>query len=203
MANRFTSNGRGVVLFIEDIDKILQERTNITNEISLLMDGSETKHNNIISIFSTNHIENIDPTFLRGKRIGSIVTLTYLDKKTAKNMMEFYLGDVLKDSCDIAAEKIEEYKIVPAFLSEIIDRVKTHLVLRDTTQISEKDILISIDQFKRQMDIARVKVNTLTEMEVLDKATSKVFAKHIKEFMEESGTTEMNNKLKQFLKENM
>lgn len=165
IANKFTKNGVGVVLFIEDIDKVLNERNNVTNEISLLMDGSETKHNNIISIFSTNHIENIDPTFLRGKRIGSIVTLAHLDAGTAENMMKYHLASYLKGGVKKAAKKVEEYEIVPAFLSEIIDRVKTHTVLRTEKVISEGDILNAIEMYKRQMDIAKVKIATETDEE--------------------------------------
>lgn len=162
VANRFSNNGRGVVLFVEDIDKVLSVRNTMTNEISLLMDGSETKDNNIISIFSTNHIENIEPTFLRGKRIGSIVTLTHLDATTAKDMMEHYLDGKVKGDLEEASAKVEEYEIVPAFLSEIIDRVKTHALISDSKVIEEEQILAAIEQFKRQMDIAKVRVNTET-----------------------------------------
>lgn len=165
IANKFTKNGVGVVLFIEDVDKVLNERNNVTNEISLLMDGSETKHNNMISIFSTNHIENIDPTFLRGKRIGSIVTLAHLDAGTAEQMMKYYLAEYLKGGVKKAAKKVEEYEIVPAFLSEIIDRVKTHTVLRPEKVITESDILNAIEMYKRQMDIAKVKIQTESEEE--------------------------------------
>lgn len=181
IAHQFTKNGRGVVLFIEDIDKILKERNNATNEISLLMDGSETKHNNIISIFSTNHIENIDPTFLRGKRIGSIVTLTYLDKKTAETMIKHHLGSNLKGSVKSAAAKVEDYQIVPAFLAEIIDRVKTHQLLRDTKEVKEKDIIAAIEQFKRQMDIARVKTGGKTLLEQAAEIEDTVFKQRFEE----------------------
>lgn len=166
-ANKFTDNGTGVVLFIEDIDKILNNRDNTTNEISLLMDGSETKHNNIISIFSTNHVENIDPTFLRGKRIGSIVTLSWLDAMTAEKMIHHLLGDMLDGSCTKAAQEVEDAKIVPAFLSEIIDRVKTHSILRKGALVTEKDLMNAIKQFKRQMEIATVKVNNETDDEII------------------------------------
>ena len=199
IANKFTSNGKGVVLFIEDIDKVLMERNTITNEISLLMDGSETKNNNIITIFSTNHIENIDPTFLRGKRIGTIVTLTYLDKVTAKNMIEYYLGDKLADGCEKAAEKVEEYEIVPAFLAEIIDRVKTHLVLRSTTEIYEKDILAAIEQFKRQMDIARVKTDSDTHLERMYNSSEEIAHKQFNKFFDDSGYKTILEDLKDYI----
>lgn len=184
MANQFTKNGRGVVLFIEDIDKVLSERNNVTNEISLLMDGSETKHNNIISIFSTNHMENIDPTFLRGKRIGSIVTLAHLDAATAESMMKHHLSEYLKGGLKKAAKKVEEYEIVPAFLSEIIDRVKTHTILRTEKVITQEDILSAIEMYKRQMDIAKVKTNVETD--------EQAYMRLHKKFMTDTATEALN-----------
>ena len=157
-----SSNGNGAVVFIEDVDEVLSKRNSITNEISIIMDGSETKHNNLITIFSTNHIEKIDPTFLRGKRIGSIVTLEHLDKDTAERMIRFHFGDDLKGDIDKACEQIEESRIVPAFLAEIIDRVKTHCIITKTSEVTEKQLLSAIKQYQRQIDVARVRVENAT-----------------------------------------
>ena len=38
------------------------------------LDGGDTKQMNVIALFTTNHLDQIEPTFLRGKRIGSIVS---------------------------------------------------------------------------------------------------------------------------------
>ena len=162
MAQKFSANGKGILLFVEDIDRVLNSRNDMTNEISLLMDGGETKTNNVITLFTTNHIENIDPTFLRGKRVGSIVTLAHLDKETAKEMLLTNLKDEFGDSLvegeiNEAAAEIEKLKIVPAFISEITDRVKTHLIFSERTTVTNQDILSAIKNFQRQMDIAKAK----------------------------------------------
>ena len=162
MAQKFSANGKGILLFVEDIDRVLNSRNDMTNEISLLMDGGETKTNNVITLFTTNHIENIDPTFLRGKRVGSIVTLAHLDKETAKEMLLTNLKDEFGDSLvegeiNEAATEIEKLKIVPAFISEITDRVKTHLIFSERTTVTNQDILSAIKNFQRQMDIAKAK----------------------------------------------
>ena len=63
------------------------------------------KNMNVISIFTTNHIELIEPTFLRGKRIGSVISLGFLDKKTAK---EYITITFSKDNYEIAPEGMDE-----------------------------------------------------------------------------------------------
>lgn len=181
IANMLSRNGRGCVIFLEDIDRILSERTNMTNQISLLMDGGETKNNNVITILTTNYINNIDPTFLRGKRIGTIVSLTHPDAATAKKMIEAYLVDehgksILADDCQRAAEEMERLEIVPAFIAEILDRVKSHLIYADQQTVSSEDIINSIKSYKMQMDIATLRKNSVTPAEQLVKLAKEVMS---------------------------
>lgn len=170
VATMLCKNGKGVVIFIEDVDKVLHERTNATNEISLMMDGGETKNMNIITILTTNHLEKINPTFVRGKRIGSIVTLSYPDKATAKQMIERYLVDefgnsILEEDCDDVASEVERCQIVPAFLAEILDRVKSHLIYSGKEKVNCDDIINSIKSYKKQMELATVRTGEKTDEE--------------------------------------
>lgn len=179
MAQRFCNNGAGVVLFIEDIDRILNKRDESTNEISLMMDGGESKNLNIITILTTNHLELIDPTFLRGKRIGTIVSLTHPDAETAKEILEAQLvsdtgESMLEDDVTPAAVKIEELQIVPAFISEITDRVKTHQIFSGKRTVSTQDVLSAITTFQRQMDLAKPKSAELSNNEKLGEAIKNV-----------------------------
>lgn len=181
MAHNLSRNGKGVVLFIEDIDRVLKERNDITNKISLMMDGGESKSNNIITILTTNHISKIDPTFMRGKRIGTIITLSHPDHETAMTMLHKMLVDnngktLLKEGEDIseAATKIVELKIVPAFISEIIDRVKSHLIFRDEKVVTCKDIINSINTFQKQMNLSEMKQEIKTPADRLAEALVEV-----------------------------
>lgn len=170
-ANMLAANGRGCIVFLEDCERVLSVRDNSTNEISLMMDGGETKDKNVITILTTNHIELIDPTFLRGKRIGSIVKLTHPDVATAKKIIEGTMVDedgmsILEDPCDEAAIMIENNEIVPAFVMEILDRVKSHLIYREKKTVSCQDIISSIKSFKDQMDMAGLKDLTKSDAEL-------------------------------------
>lgn len=167
VAQRYTKNGKGVVLFIEDIDKILADRNNYTNEISLLMDGGESKDMNLITIFTTNHMSLIEPTFLRGKRIGAVVSLTAPDAITAEQMLNSMLVNELGNSLvegvlKASAARIEELQIVPAFIAEIADRVKAHLIFSGKDTVSDKDVLNAIASYNRQMEAARPKPDAET-----------------------------------------
>ena len=195
VAAMLSKNGKGVVIFIEDIDKVLNERNSLTNQISVMMDGGETKNMNIITILTTNHLENIDPTFLRGKRIGSIVTLSAPDKATAKKMIENYLIDehgesILSEDCEDAAIEIERNGIVPAFIAEILDRVKSHLIYSGKKTVECQDIVNSINSYKKQMEIATVRTGQKTDDQVFVESFKKIVSaptidmKDLKKMME-------------------
>ena len=126
ICNELDGNGNGVLLFVEDIDLVVRgNRDANMNKIFNILDGGDTKGNNIISIFTTNHLELIEPTFLRGKRIGSLIILEHLDEATAKEFVEGYMGkNALSDDCTDAYKMAEQFKIVPSFMAEILDRVK-------------------------------------------------------------------------------
>lgn len=123
----------------------------------------------------------IDPTFLRGKRIGSIITLTHPDAETAKKIIESELIDesgnsLLVDDCDVAAKMIEELEIVPAFIMEILGRVKAHLLYEERSTVTCQDIINSINSYKEQMDLSKLKV--------LDKSVEVRFADNLKEVLQ-------------------
>lgn len=177
VAGRFDKNGKGVVIFVEDVDKILNKRDSFTNEISLLMDGGETKKSNIITIFSTNHIADIDQTFLRGKRIGSVVSLTAPDAQTAEMMIRslFEEGDIpLVGDISKVCERIEKMQIVPAFIHEIVDRVKSTMMYADFNEVSEVELSASVDSYVRQIEIAAPKDKKPSKAEVLYTALESV-----------------------------
>lgn len=186
VAQRYCLNGKGVVLFIEDIDKVLNKRDEYTNEISLMMDGGENKDINLITIFTTNHVERIEPTFLRGKRIGSIVTLTHPDKETAEKMIRAMLidenGQTLIDGpIDAAAEKVVELEIVPAFIAEIIDKVKTHILFSGKLAVDQQDILNAIMAYQRQMNIAKRKDDGKSKNELFAETFTDIIAQSVTE----------------------
>jgi len=170
IAGQLSRNGSGVLIFVEDIDLVLHGgRDKTMNLIFNLLDGGDTKNKNIISIFTTNHLNKIDPTFLRGKRIGSLISLGALDKDTAKTFIKGSLGSCLEEEANIetACEKVEELQIVPAFLAEILERVKANMIYSQSTVVTPEQIEASIDSYKAQMDIAKVKSDEQSPAEIL------------------------------------
>jgi transitional endoplasmic reticulum ATPase len=165
VAANYSKTSKGCVLFTEDIDQAIRgERNKAMQDILNTLDGGDTKGLPIISIFTTNHLEKIEPTFLRGKRIGGLISLRAFDKETAKKFLE--LTATNSEGCalmsqeadwDAAAEALEG--IVPAFAAEILDRARSYMIYDQRDTIGHEDIIHAAEAYKHHVDLAKVKAS--------------------------------------------
>jgi transitional endoplasmic reticulum ATPase len=162
LAKVIDKNGNGVVIFVEDIDQVTRgNRNTAMQDILNTLDGGDSKQMNVISLFTTNHIELIEPTFLRGKRIGSIISLGFLDKKTAQKFIEFAFQKdgytINPQGMEKVYDLIEQSDIAPAFMAEITESVKSHMILSESNEVQSDYIMNSVQAYLRQVDLSRKK----------------------------------------------
>jgi len=151
-------SGNGLILFVEDIDLIFNSKRDADmNEVLNLLDGTDTKNKNVITIFTTNHLEKINPTALRGKRIGTLIKMSNLDKKGNEEFLRYYLKNDIKKDLDLtdALNILEENKIVPAFLSEIVEKLKANKIVLDKEYLSIEDIIKVINSYTEQSKLVK------------------------------------------------
>lgn len=161
MCKTLDRNGHGIIVFVEDVDQVTRgNRDSAMQDILNTLDGGDTKDMNVIALFTTNHIELIEPTFLRGKRIGSIITLKSLTAATAQEFLKYHFtkdGYELDDNMEAVCQYIGESDIAPAFMTEIIESIKTRLIFSDTNLVTEKDVRIAVDNYLEQVELSRKK----------------------------------------------
>jgi ATP-dependent 26S proteasome regulatory subunit len=113
---------------------------------------------NVIALFTTNHLEKIDPTFLRGKRIGTIISMDFLDANTSKEYVKSFCEGVnLEGDFEPIYDRIGASKIAPAFMAEIIENVKSTMVIRGDNTIKAFEFDACIGSYLRQVDLAQTK----------------------------------------------
>lgn len=197
MCKIIDQSGHGVLVFCEDIDQVTRgNRDTAMQDILNTLDGGDTKDMNVISLFTTNHIELIEPTFLRGKRIGSIISMGALDAKTADTFIResFKIGCyTIEDDLTEVCQYIEEHHIAPAFMAEIIEKVKSMMVLEDQCEVKAVEIKHSIDSYLRQVQLSKTKDMSVSPekrfvdslREVMDSDFSKKSLERIVEYVTE------------------
>lgn len=183
-------SGNGVVIFVEDIDQVTRgERNESLQDILNTLDGGDTKDMNVITLFTTNHIELIEPTFLRGKRIGSIITMDCLDAETAGKFIEASFteseGYLLDGDFSEVCKFIEENEIAPAFMAEIVESVKSKLIFQDDNKVTPFHIRTSVESYIRQVGLSRKKDMSETPESRLYKALKECFANGMIDFVKD------------------
>lgn len=177
----------GVIVFVEDIDQVTRgERNNALQDILNTLDGGDTKDMNVITLFTTNHIELIEPTFLRGKRIGSVITMDCLDKETALRFIQesfkesegYRIGE-LSSSLDL----IEEMEIAPAFMAEIVESIKSKLIFSEDNTVTDEILRNAVKAYDRQVNLSRKKDMSITTEKELYEIMSKIAAEGMKRIL--------------------
>ena len=166
MSKIIDKSGHGALVFVEDIDQVTRgNRDSAMQDILNTLDGGDTKDMNVITLFTTNHIELIEPTFLRGKRIGTIISMGTIDAKTAEEFIResfkigcYTINDDLTDVC----KYIEENSIAPAFMAEIIEKVKAMMILNDQCVVDPEEIRFSVESYLHQVKLSQTKDMSLT-----------------------------------------
>lgn len=142
------------IVFAEDVDKATEGgRTTDMNAILNTLDGIDTKTNPIITILTTNHLENINKAFLRAGRIDSLIVMTALNAKTGKQFLERFAKDkkgnsLLDPDLDFTDAAKHLTDIVPAFAYEVINKAKMYAMYNSRDVLTPDDIATAAQSFK-------------------------------------------------------
>lgn len=113
------------VIFCEDIDRaVTGERSVAMDDILNILDGIDTKSSKIITVLTTNHLENINPAMLRPGRLDAIINVNAPDAEAVERLIRLYgKGTVAKDEDLAKAGKVLSGSI-PAVIAEVVKRAK-------------------------------------------------------------------------------
>lgn len=173
-ALRLASMYAPAVVFSEDIDKAVEgSRTVDMNTILNTLDGVDTKTHPIITILTTNHLENINKAFLRAGRIDSLIQMKPLDNKTGLAFLHRFAKDqngntLLVDGEDYSQSAEQLVGIVPAFASEVLNKAKTFALYNGRNTLLPGDIATAAISFKEHIKLTTENKEVTKEERVYD-----------------------------------
>lgn len=127
----FAAKYAPAVIFCEDIDRIINgERSIGMDEVLNTLDGVDTKGGEIITVFTTNHVEKINPAMLRPGRLDSLVEVTPPDEKAAVRLVKLYGRGLLAADSDFKKVGKALAGKIPAFIREVTERAKIAAISR-------------------------------------------------------------------------
>lgn len=141
LARVYSSLTQGIVVFAEDIDgvtDVVDGRTELVNQISLALDGIESKgsSNSVVTILTTNHPDSIAPVLRRPGRLDAIVHMGELDGEATVRFLRRFSVNSEGQSLLSAEEDLtpimewidtreEVNGFTPVFLHAIVQRAKS------------------------------------------------------------------------------
>jgi len=113
------------VVFCEDIDRnVTGERTVAMDDILNILDGIDTKSENIITVLTTNHLDNVNQAMLRPGRLDAIINVEAPDASTAARLVRYYGAEAINESEDLSAVGEALAGQIPAVIEEAVKRAK-------------------------------------------------------------------------------
>ena len=113
------------VVFCEDIDRnVTGARTVAMDDILNILDGIDTKTENIITVLTTNHLDNVNQAMLRPGRLDAIIDVEAPDAECAERLVRHYGGVAINEDEDLHEVGIALAGQIPAVIEETVKRAK-------------------------------------------------------------------------------
>lgn len=147
------------VIFCEDIDRSMKgDRSVKIDDILNILDGIDTKNSRIITVLTSNHIEDINPAMLRPGRLDAVINVTAPDAEAAQRLVRLYGEDTIADDVDLSTVGETLSGHIPAVIAEVVKRAKlTQLSLIPKGHVveglSSEALLIAAKSIAEQVEL--------------------------------------------------
>jgi hypothetical protein len=144
------------VIFAEDLETIASgERTRQVNNLLSKLDGIDTKKCDVLTIFTTNNIEQIHTAFLRPGRIDVIMPVNPPDAEAAIAVARRYADGQMLDE-DFSEAGTVMAGMIPAVIEEAVGRARIRAVARTNRQssvISNTDLVHAANSVRAEREL--------------------------------------------------
>lgn len=172
------------VVFAEDIDRaVTGERSVAMDDILNTIDGIESKGAEVITILTSNHVENINPAMLRPGRLDAVIHVKAPDAAAAEKLVRIYARNTLASGTDLAEAGRELAGKIPAVIREVVERAKLYSIGNGSFDsngkivITGKDLAEAARGMKAHLDLLAPKSDVKSDAEVFYEAFGKIVAK--------------------------
>lgn len=144
LARQYGDGEHGVVLFCEDIDRLMRgdERTVEIDQVLNVIDGVESKGTALMIVLTTNELEKITTAMLRPGRLDAIIHIPAPDAAAAVKLARQYGRGLIAESDPLTESGKSLDGKIPAIIREVVERSK----LRAISITAEDSDLVVTDE---------------------------------------------------------
>jgi len=168
------------VIFAEDIDRVVTGgRSVAVDDVLNNIDGIDSKHQELIIILTTNHIEKIEKAMLRPGRLDAVINVSPPDAKAAEKLIRIYGRNLIAKNENLGDAGKELEGQIPAVIREVVERSKLFAISRlkegEELTLKGKDLAQAARGMKMHLDLLKPADKTLpTPQESLGNALSDI-----------------------------
>ena len=118
------------VVFAEDVDRAINDRTSSVDKVLNTIDGVDSKGSEVITILTTNYVDKIEPAMLRPGRLDAVISVLPPDAEAVQRLLRLYARGLLRDGEDLAEAGRALDGQIPAVIREVVERSKLHAIGR-------------------------------------------------------------------------
>jgi len=139
------------VIFSEDLDRFADRTSSQVNEMINIMDGMVPATAEIMTVLTTNFVENIDKALLRPGRLDSVISIDAPDAATVGRLVRHYGGGNLPNDVPTHQVGVILAGQIPATIAEVVKRSKLSMVTYDRDKLTEDDLVVAAESMKRHL----------------------------------------------------
>lgn len=138
------------MIFAEDIDRVVKgERSTQMDDILNMIDGVAGKTSKIMTVLTTNAVQDINQAMLRPGRLDAVISLRPPNKEAVERLIRLYARGRLVQGEDVSKVAAELEGNIPAVIREVVEKAKMSALRHGQTNeqgelmFYAKDLLVS------------------------------------------------------------
>ena len=133
------------VVFCEDIDTVTNgDRDQHLNDILNTLDGVDSKAVEIITVLTTNHLEQITRAMLRPGRMDALIHVHAPDAEAVQKLLRLYGRGLIPLEADLSRVGAELEGEIPAVIGECVEKAKLAAIGRGNATTSGNKYKLSL-----------------------------------------------------------
>ena len=159
-ARLYSEGGKIAIVFCEDIDKLLKgERSISMDQVLNILDGVDGKRFEVMSVFTTNDVEQVHQAAVRPGRIDAIIHVQRPDSVAVQRLVRLYAGTRLPEAEDLSEVGLTLEGNIPAVIREVVERGKLFQIGLGypAAELSAEALLESAKTMKMQLELLEEK----------------------------------------------
>jgi transitional endoplasmic reticulum ATPase len=164
------------VIFAEDAERVAGSRDKAGNDLLNVIDGVLSKNSEVMTVFTTNHVEKIERAMLRPGRLDAVISVRAPEPDAVVRLINLYARGRIADGENLAIVGNELAGQIPATIREVVERAKLGMIGRQAEVLSAEDLLTSARSMKRHLELLNIKPVIITPEQELASGLRKVIA---------------------------